>query len=212
MARRSDHSRDEIREMALRAAETILDREGAAGLSTRKIATEIGYTVGSLYLVFQNLDDLVVQVNARTLNHLGARLDEAATRADHPAGCVVELGRAYLHFASRHPGRWSLIFDRRVTSGTALPDWYLHLVRGLFERVEQLLGILTPRRESAEIALAARALWSGVHGVCILALDDKLDLAGVADGGKLTDALIENFLAGWTRAAEHSSPPALPPA
>ena len=51
MARRSDHSRDEIREMALNAAKTIVEREGAAALSTRKIANEIGYTAGSLYLV-----------------------------------------------------------------------------------------------------------------------------------------------------------------
>lgn len=70
MARRSDHSRDELREMALTAAEQIVLENGYESLSARKVASAIGYTVGTLYLVFENLDDLVLQVNARTLDRL----------------------------------------------------------------------------------------------------------------------------------------------
>ena len=59
MARRSDHSREELREMALAATEEIIDQQGLAGLTARKVAAGIGYTVGTLYLVFRNLDDLI---------------------------------------------------------------------------------------------------------------------------------------------------------
>ncbi|NJN45315.1 MAG: hypothetical protein HC808_01125 [Candidatus Competibacteraceae bacterium] len=38
MGRRNDHSREEIREMALQAAESIVVERGLAGLSARKIA------------------------------------------------------------------------------------------------------------------------------------------------------------------------------
>lgn len=201
MARRNDHSREEIRDMSLNAAEALLDREGAAGLSTRKIAAEIGYTVGSLYLVFQNLDDLIVQVNARTLRQLGERLDEAAIGRGDAGDRMVELGRAYLDFAARHPGRWGLIFDHRLAPETALPDWYRRQVMALFERVAALLAVVAPDRSPADRALAARALWSGVHGVCTLALGGKLDIAGNAGAEELIDALIRNFMSGWCRAA-----------
>ena len=45
--------------------------------------------------------------------------------------------------------------------------------------------------------LAARALWSGVHGVCILAVSDKLDVVGVESVQNLTDLLSGNFLKGF---------------
>ena len=54
MARRSDHTREEIREMALVATEQIVSVAGFSALSARKIAKKIGYTVGSLYLLFDN--------------------------------------------------------------------------------------------------------------------------------------------------------------
>lgn len=199
MARRKDHSREQLREMALTAAETLLDHEGATGLSTRKIAADMGYTVGSLYLVFQNLDDLVLQVNARTLAQLGAWLDLAAQRGTDARDHLVELGRAYLRFGTEYRGRWELIFSHRLTPDTPLPDWYRGRVVALFGRVEAQLAALAPERSREECALAARALWSGVHGVCLLALGDKLDIAGPTDAGKLTDSLILNYLAGWHR-------------
>lgn len=199
MARRNDHSREEIREMALQAAEALLEREGAAGLSTRKIAAAIGYTVGSLYLVFENLDDLVIQVNARTLGQLGEWLDRAAPLHRNARTGVLELGRAYLRFAAEHRSRWELIFDRRPAPAAIPPDGYRREALALFGRVERLLAVYAPERSEAERALAARALWSGVHGVCTLALSGKLDLAGIAEAERLTDSLIENYLAGWTK-------------
>ena len=45
-------------------AERIVAEHGHSGLSARKVASAIGYTVGTLYLVFDNLDDLVLQVRA----------------------------------------------------------------------------------------------------------------------------------------------------
>ena len=67
MGRRNEHTRDELREIGLRAAEELVAAHGLAGLSARKVAARIGYTVGSLYMVFRNLDDLIAQMNERTL-------------------------------------------------------------------------------------------------------------------------------------------------
>ncbi len=46
MGRRSEHSRDEIREMAVNAAAEIVEKEGFQALTARKVAGSIGYTVG----------------------------------------------------------------------------------------------------------------------------------------------------------------------
>lgn len=183
--------------MALNATKTIVERDGAAGLSTRKIANEIGYTAGSLYLVFENFDDLIFQVNARTLSELAAELDRAAARSSTPEAALVELGLAYFRFAASNLGRWDLIFGRGSPAANASPDWYRSRVLVLFDRVEKPLAKLAPARRSNEVALAARALWGGVHGICTLALADKLGIAGLSDAEPLLTTLIETFLSGW---------------
>lgn len=40
------------------------------GITARRIATNIGYSPGTLYNVFVNLEDLIVQLNIDTLNEL----------------------------------------------------------------------------------------------------------------------------------------------
>jgi AcrR family transcriptional regulator len=106
MARRNDHSREQIQEMAISAAIRILNAEGVDGLSTRKVAAAIGYTAGTLYLVFKNLDELILHINAATLDEmhqlLEARLDSTAT----PSQVIKNMSLSYLHFAKAHYARW----------------------------------------------------------------------------------------------------------
>ena len=60
MGRRSQHSPEVLREMILDAAEAIVAEGGLTLLSAREIAKRIEYSPGTLYNIFQNLDDVVV--------------------------------------------------------------------------------------------------------------------------------------------------------
>ena len=99
MARRSEHSREELHEMALAAAEQLVVENGLEGLSARKVAKAIGYTVGTLYLVFENIDVLILQVNERTLDRLYARMDRARANARGARDYLLQLGEVYISFA-----------------------------------------------------------------------------------------------------------------
>ena len=85
MGRRNEHSREELKDLALRAAGDIVSESGAAQLSMREVARRIGYTVGALYIVFENLDDLIVNLNERTVIELRAALERIRGRAQQPA-------------------------------------------------------------------------------------------------------------------------------
>ena len=196
MARRSDHTREELRELALTAAERIVVEQGHTHLSARKVAQTIGYTVGTLYLVFENLDDLILQVNARTLDRLHARMLEVKRKCRDPRACLLRLGEAYIDFATEDPDRWWLIFDHRFDR-REVPDWYQDNVARMFELVEELLQAAAARRSRQTVRQAARALWSGVHGICTLALTGRMAVAGVASVHSLVRSLIDNFLKGF---------------
>ena len=68
MARRSDHSPQELRAMIIDAAERLVAQGGTAAANAREIAAAIGYTPGTIYNHFANLDDLIRHVTARTVD------------------------------------------------------------------------------------------------------------------------------------------------
>ena len=198
MARRSDHSREEIQAMAVEAAMTILSQEGLQGLSTRKVASAIGYTVGTLYLVFKNLDELILHVNAAALDELRVVIETELAVGDDPQAQLLAMAHAYLQFARQHFARWSLLFTHRLPDGVELPDWFHDKVRVLFALVAKPLQQINPNLSGVAYQQATHVLWSSVHGVCELGLNDKLTLGGEIQAEDLIDALVKNYLKGFT--------------
>lgn len=206
MGRRNDHTREELRDLALQAAEELVVSYGIAGLSTRKIATRIGYTVGSLYLIFRNLDDLIAQVNERTLDDLFDKLHASVSERNlSPQAAIAALGSAYIAFASANSNRWKMIFEHRMPEGESVSDAFKGKVARMFELVQDYLRPMAGARSQEQLELASQALWSGVHGVCILGLDQKLQAtSGGRSVQEVADSLLENYIAGFT--AETPSP------
>jgi AcrR family transcriptional regulator len=198
MARRSDHSREEIREMALVAAEQLVTGQGYEGLSARKVASAIGYTVGTLYLLFDNLDDLILHINARTLDRLHQRIIEEQTNCRDPYDCLQQLGQTYISFAKDNPHLWEMVFKHRLPQGQQVPPWFQQKVVRIFAMVEAKLKPLAKHRSQQEIAQAAGALWGSVHGICMLVLTGKIGVAGEVSAQDLTESLMRNYLRGFT--------------
>lgn len=197
MARRSDHTREEIKEMALVATEAIVSVAGFSALSARKIAKQIGYTVGSLYLVFDNLDDLILQVNGRTLDKLSSALDGAITRHDNPESRLHALGKAYIEFAANNLHLWNMLFEHKLGDDGQLPASMIHQVDSLFLRLEAQFDRLRPGQSKQQLMLSAQALWSGVHGACMLSVSGKFDVVGVDSMQAVVERLIDALLQRW---------------
>jgi AcrR family transcriptional regulator len=199
MARRSEHSLEEIKEMVLKAAENIVIEEGYSALTVRKIALEIGYTVGSIYMVFANMADLGLHIKGRTLDDIAARLE--GVNNDAAEQCIEALAKAYLLYASRNFNRWRMIFEHRLPEQAEIPDWYQAKVDQVFRKMEAQFARLTPQCDEIQRKRAARALWGGIHGICELSLTGKMDLVGVHDVEESVSLLVRNFIRGWVAEA-----------
>jgi AcrR family transcriptional regulator len=195
MARRSQHTLPEIKAMVLQAAETLVEEEGSKALTMRNVAFEIGYTVGSIYMVFENMNDLVLHLNARTLDALIDQFDSIPPES--PAQAIEAIARIYLNFASRHFNCWNLIFDHRQSEGMVFPDWYREKIDRAFSRFEAEFRRLAEDRSDAEVKQAARALWGGIHGICMLSLTGKFAAAGADDMEAGVMLLVRHFLDSW---------------
>ncbi len=198
MARRSDHSREELKELALKSAEELLNEKSANELSTRQIATKMGYTVGTLYQIFTNLPDLLLHVNARTLGNLYQECLKLDLSQKDAQSNILAYATLYLQFAHTHPGLWELIFDNNILNDKDLPDWYLSQANALFSLIEIQLKTLNPEQSELEITKTSRVLWSSVHGICTLSINNNLFANSACSSDKLIQSLIRNFIKGWT--------------
>lgn len=196
MARRSEHSQEEIREMVLNASRVLVIEDGFSALKVRKIAMEIGYTVGSIYMVFANMADLIMHVKAGTLDQIAEQLSVVDTQSE-PNECILNLAKAYLTFANQNFNLWSMIFEHRLPDGTKTPEWYQEKINNLFNPLEKQIKRLAPKATERQTIRASRALWSGIHGICILSVTGKLDMVGVEDVEETIVLLVENFMRGW---------------
>ena len=63
MPRRSEHSREQLRALALDAVLAIAERDGPQAVSARKVAQEIGYAPGMLYYLFEGMRIFSIFIN-----------------------------------------------------------------------------------------------------------------------------------------------------
>jgi AcrR family transcriptional regulator len=195
MARRSDHSREELYAMAMTAARGIVRQDGFRALTARNLASAIGYSPGTLYNLFEGLDELALHVNAATLDALYAAVSEGGLSGD-PEADLDRMLRRYLGFLEENPALWAAIFEHRLPAGSPLPQWYLGRVQRLMRLVETALSPLFAPGEEKDLREAAAVLWTGLHGICSLAQDGRLTLVSAQSVPQMARSLIANYLTG----------------
>jgi hypothetical protein len=142
-------------------------------------------------MVFNNMADLVMHIKARTLDDIAVQLQQVQDCA--PEQCIVEQAEIYLSYASHNFNRWNMVF----VQDAEIPEWYREKVDHVFSRVEAQFAKLAPQCSAQQSQQAARALWSGVHGICISSLPGKVNVAGINDVENAIVLLVESFIGGW---------------
>lgn len=198
MGRRSVHTADQLRELILEASTALIEEHGLAGLSAREIARRIEYSPGTLYNIFENLDDLVLTIEGRLLDRLGEAL-AVVTSDGNATEHVVRLALAYLKFTHDNPRLWNLLFEHHLPATRAVPAWYQQKLDSLMTRVEEALQPLTAGHDPVAKRRAARVLWAGVHGITSLSTADKLASVSADGAVSLVEDLVRTYLAGLAR-------------
>lgn len=195
MARRNEHSYEQIKAMVLQAAEATLVEDGLAALNLRTVAADIGYTVGSVYMVFTNRADLLLHINTRTLDAIAATL--SAIPLAEQKKPIDALALAYLEYASQNFNRWRIIFDSPLPLGSKTAEGYQDKLNTLFNPLENQLAQLAPTTTKAQQKRAAWALGCSIHGICIMSLKSPPDPAAIKTTQETLLLMIEHFVQGW---------------
>lgn len=204
MPRRMVKSHEDLREAAVRAAHDLVSTEGMAGLAVRRVAERIGCSVGTIYNLFADLDDLVLHVSSGVLDDLHATLFGTPGPAD-PVDRLRDLAQRYLAFAVAHPRLWAMLFEYSPADGRPAPDWHRARVERLVVAVQETAAAALSG-SGADAKASVDVLWASVHGITALALRGKLGIVTAETAGALADRLVVTFLVGARAMAEGASP------
>jgi AcrR family transcriptional regulator len=195
MARRSDHTRPELKRMAIESAGKIIEANGLRALSIRRIAEAIGYKSGTLYQMFENLDELIVEVHIVTLEAMYLDLSRIE-QTDDPEASMLALARGYTTEVSQNRNRWSALFGHSLPDTADLPEHYTKVVGKLIELVARTLRPIFAKGEEGEEQSRheARVLWASFYG--IISLDTVNKLPNFEQVDDITKSLVKNYVAG----------------
>jgi AcrR family transcriptional regulator len=193
MARRSDHSREQLADMVVAAAAALAERDGLRGVTARGIARQIGYTVGTLYNVFENLDDVLLHMNAATMDALYEHVTAEPADAE-PEQALLILARRYLEYVRAHPRLWPAVIEFEPQDGAPAPEWYAAKAQRLVQLGEDAIAGLFGPGEADARRRNAYVLWSALYGVTALAQTTSLPDSKAPDA--LIDTLVATYLAG----------------
>ncbi|CCK75295.1 Transcriptional regulator [Oleispira antarctica RB-8] len=212
MARRKDHSPEELKAWVITSVLEFLQQQPAQALSLRQIAKMVSYSPGTLINLFGSYAHLLLAVNACTLDQISELLEKKLSDADNlnAQQQLLLFAQEYLLFAQQHTFQWRLLFEHRLDED--VPDWQQSRINQLFELIELRLLKLSPQAKPNELQQASRTVWASVHGICMLEVDNKIFAStsnhyqGVdgqvvdrqaVNGGSMIHSLIHHYLTSW---------------
>jgi len=175
MAKKTEARRADLRNRLIDIAQAWIAEDGLTRIKARPLAAEAGCAVGAIYNVFGDLNDLVMEVNARTFKQLGQDVGEKGQDPDlEPLDALTQLAVGYLHFAQGHPRAWRTLFELSLTDDMEVPEWYRTELRQLFSYIARPVARLDPSLSEKEIGMLTRGLFSAVHGIVSLGLEKRI--------------------------------------
>lgn len=196
MGRRSDHSREELREIIISAGHRQMLEVGFSHFSAREVAKRVGYSIGTLYNVFGSYDGLILAINGRTLDlwrgHLETRLKAVEDGDDRLTAAI----NAYFEFAIINRHAWTALYDFRLPDDIEPPDRYREKVAAIMTVVEREIAATLPTARKTDAPALTRSLLATVHGHCFFTLNGTFRMLGEdkpleAARERVADALVK---------------------
>ena len=179
MPRKETITRDYLVETAF----TLAKQEGVENVTARKLAAKAGCSTQPIFRLYDNMEDLLGEVFARSCEFFQFFYDKVSKNHDEP---FVDLGLVYIKFATEEPNLFKMLFlsDKRYD-------------KTMYEILNGDKGIVGEQMNKAKAAGCSNSgdlftkMWIFIHGAACMSITGDYDL-GEEDTVKL---LIDTYKA-----------------
>jgi AcrR family transcriptional regulator len=184
-----------LREALIQEAIRLLETEGLAGLSLRRVAREVGVSQAAPYSHFKDKQALFLAVCIAGYDRFSERMRTEAGTSTGPA-YIAGLGRGYIYFALENPALFQLMLDGELQglpaearADPAFSEGYRLLDHGLAR---------FPIPYFEDDALSRAISWGVVHGLAQLLLSGRMkpENHGYDDINEFVRSTMDKFVGG----------------
>jgi AcrR family transcriptional regulator len=183
---RKARQKENLRQEILDAARDLFAHQGVESVSMRKIAERIEYSPGTIYLYFNDKNEILKTLCDETFSRLHQKIQAIRDDKSEPLSSLRRGLRAYIEFGLQNPNHYMVTF---VLAGRALhenqnPGWERASFHGTPKEqdleldsghrcFDNLRGIVRKCIEEGlfridDVEEASQVLWAGVHGITTL--------------------------------------------
>lgn len=220
MGKRQD-ARDRVEAQIVELGRRQLVTDGAAGLSLRAIARDLGMVSSAVYRYVASRDDLLTLLLIDAYSDLADAVDGAAAGAGDWREEIVAMARAAREWAVRQPASWALLYgspvpgyqapaERTVGPGTRVVGaLFGALARGVAAGAVDSADISVPQALSVDFDMLRAefdfvgddgaiakgfALWAGLVGAISLEVFGQYGADTVSEPGTVFELQIQLLL------------------
>jgi AcrR family transcriptional regulator len=129
--------RRSARDAIVRAAWTLVDEEGLAGLSLRDLARRAGITTPTVYAYFESKNAIYDAMFGQAATEFADRMAEPID-GDGPHEILGTYARRFVEFCTSDPARYQLLFQRTLPGFEPSPESYAPAICALASAHELL--------------------------------------------------------------------------
>jgi AcrR family transcriptional regulator len=161
---RSYHHGD-LRNGLLDAARAILEEQSLSALTLRAVARRAGVSHAAPYRHFPNHEALLVELSVEGFEELRRYIMEASKVTGSESDRIAAIGAAYMRFVAKRPAVARLMFGPQLPNRDKFPV--------LGQAADAIGNEIGAALHDSGLGLA---VWSAVHGLAMLVLENVIDL------------------------------------
>jgi AcrR family transcriptional regulator len=185
MARPRDIDRTNVKNLVLEKSKKMFVHEGYDNITMRRIAKEIGYTPGTIYLYFKNKEEILYELHNEGFKLLYQYKNSTKVSSKMSAvERLIEGGKSYIDFALENPEYYEVMFNmpeprdylkklKAIKKSNEEPDadYAMKSYDFLKQRIQEFQneGYL----KGVDTDTAAFLFWSTVHGIASLTIRQR---------------------------------------
>lgn len=190
------NTKDNIHNILIAKGRELVKGRGAEALTARKLSEATGYSVGTIYNQFANMDNYILEQNMQTLDELYENLQKLMPDSS-PYKNLNRYVDAFAAFVLSNPQVWFLLFNFHIHSRyESFPKAYLRKLLKITNLWRHEFNLVFAKLNHAEQKVSLQVLWLSMFSLSSFLTLNGLDKMKKVSKKSICKLLLNTYLAG----------------
>lgn len=170
-----------LRSALINAGIKLINEEGEANLSLRKVASLCDVSHSAPYAHFKDKEELIEAIKESVTNSFMEELNNAINSSNSAEEAILNMGRSYVTFFIKNPDYFKFLFsNQNITAHLKVDKEYMNDYPPFILLKEQYLKYLKEKnmeKTNDEKEIDIIKIWSTVHGLASLACMPNVEVS-----------------------------------